>query len=129
MKTNGANMDRRQFLSGIGVAAASLALPRWVRGAEAVPTDRRPNFIFVFADDLGWGDLRCYGNREIKTPNLDRLAKKGIRFTQFYVSGSVCSPSRAAIMTGRFPARDRIHDYLTGDNNHKSGPSPESDPS
>ena len=56
---------------------------------------------------LGWGDLGCYGNREIRTPNLDRLARQGTLFTQFYVNGSVCSPSRTAFITGQFPARHR----------------------
>jgi N-acetylgalactosamine-6-sulfatase len=73
---------------------------------------KRPNFVFIFADDLGWGDLGCYGNRQIKTPNLDRLARQGTILTQFYVSGSVCSPSRAAIMTGRFPACLGIHGHF-----------------
>jgi len=72
----------------------------------------RPNIIFILADDLGWGDLRCYGNRRIKTPNLDRLARQGIRFAQFYVCSGVCSPSRAAFMTGRFPARLGIHGHF-----------------
>ncbi len=54
----------------------------------------RPNVVFILADDLGWGDLGCYGNRHIRTPNLDRLARQGTLFTHFYVTGSVCSPSR-----------------------------------
>lgn len=71
----------------------------------------KPNIIFVLADDLGWGDLGCYGNRTIKTPNLDRLAAEGMLFTQFYVNGSVCSPSRCAFFTGQYPARHRIHGH------------------
>jgi arylsulfatase A-like enzyme len=70
---------------------------------------RKPNVIFILADDLGWGDLSCYGGRKIQTPNIDKLAQEGTLFTQFYQAGSVCSPTRAALMTGRFPARDRIH--------------------
>lgn len=73
---------------------------------------QRPNIIFIFADDLGWGDLGCYGNRQIKTPHLDRLAGQGTLFTQFYVSGSVCSPSRTAIMTGHYPARHGVHGHF-----------------
>lgn len=105
-------MDRRSFLATCGRAAAVMVLPQLVSRASASERARRPNFVFVFADDLGWGDLGCYGNRQLRTPNLDRLAKQGLLFTQFYVSGSVCSPSRAAIMTGRFPARLRMHGHL-----------------
>src|SRR6185436_319046 len=71
----------------------------------------RPNFIFILADDLGWSDLGSYGHPQIKTPNLDRLAKEGTLFTQFYVNGSVCSPSRCAFMTGQYPARHKIHGH------------------
>ncbi len=70
-----------------------------------------PNFIFILADDLGWSDLGCYGHPQIKTPNLDRLASQGTLFTQFYVNGSVCSPSRCAFMTGQYPARHKIHGH------------------
>lgn len=72
----------------------------------------RPNFVFVFADDWGWGDLGCYGHEIIKTPNLDRLASEGTLFTQFYVCSGVCSPSRTAVMTGQFPARNSIHGHF-----------------
>jgi len=72
----------------------------------------RPNVIFILADDWGWGDLGCYGHRLLKTPSLDRMAQEGIRFTQFYVCSGVCSPSRAAFMTGRFPARFAMHGHL-----------------
>ena len=66
---------------------------------------RRPNVVFVLADDLGYADLGSYGSRDIATPNLDRLASEGARFTQFYVGASVCTPSRATLLTGRYPAR------------------------
>jgi arylsulfatase A-like enzyme len=89
-----------------------LALSVWtcVVSAQNRPV-RQPNFIFILADDLGWSDLGCYGHPQIKTPNLDRLAKQGTLFTQFYVNGSVCSPSRCAFMTGQYPARHRIHGH------------------
>lgn len=64
----------------------------------------RPNVIFIFADDLGWGDLHCYGHPYAKTPNLDELAREGIRFERFYVTGVTCCPSRTGIMTSRHPA-------------------------
>jgi len=73
---------------------------------------RPPNVVFIFADDWGWGDLGCYGHPVVKTPNLDRLATEGVLFTQFYVCSGVCSPSRAAVLTGQFPARHAIHGHL-----------------
>ncbi len=73
---------------------------------------RRPNVVFVLADDLGWAELGCYGNRFNETPNLDRLAKEGVRFTHAYAAAPVCSPYRAALLTGQHPARVGIIDYL-----------------
>ena len=73
---------------------------------------KRPNVIFVLADDLGWAELGCYGNRFNETPNLDRLAKGGMRFTNAYASAPVCSPYRAAFLPGQYPARVGILDYL-----------------
>ena len=67
--------------------------------------ERPPNIVFMFADDLGYGDLDCYGHPYAKTPALDQLAKEGTRFTQFYVTGVTCNPSRTGLMTGLFPAR------------------------
>ncbi len=72
----------------------------------------QPNFLFILADDLGWGDLSCYGNRRFRTPVLDRLAAEGILFTQAYQVGSVCSPSRAGLLTGRYPAELHLHGHL-----------------
>src|SRR5437667_3606396 len=65
----------------------------------------RPNVLFCIADDLGYGDLGCYGVQDIKTPNIDRLAKEGIRLTDFYANGPVCTPTRCGLMTGRYQQR------------------------
>ncbi len=88
--------------------AIMLPLPRWMRlgvilslGPLALAAADRPNIIFVMADDLGYGDLGCYGQEVIATPELDRMADEGLRFTQFYAGSTVCAPSRAVLMTGR----------------------------
>ncbi|MEQ9407382.1 MAG: sulfatase-like hydrolase/transferase [Fuerstiella sp.] len=67
--------------------------------------ERPPNIVFLCADDLGYGDLGCYGHPYARTPAIDQLAKEGTRFTQFYVTGVTCNPSRTGLMTGLFPAR------------------------
>lgn len=74
----------------------------------------RPNIVLVFIDDMGWGDFSCFGNTAAQTPNVDRLAKNGIRFEQFYVNSPICSPSRTAISTGQYPQRWKITSYLSG---------------
>ncbi len=80
-----------------------LALP--ARGAQ-------PNVVVVLIDDMGWGDFSCFGNPEVKTERIDRLAEEGIRFTQFYVNSPICSPSRTALTTGQYPQRWRMNSYL-----------------
>ncbi len=77
------------------------------RGAAfaADPPDRKPNILILLGDDLGWGELGCQGNTQIPTPNIDAIAKSGVRFTQGYVSGPYCSPTRAGLMTGRYQTR------------------------
>jgi len=71
--------------------------------------DKRPNIIFIFADDLGYGDIGAYGSQTIKTPNIDHMAAEGAMFDQFYAASPVCTPSRAALLTGRYPIRQGIH--------------------
>jgi arylsulfatase A-like enzyme len=106
-------MKRRDFLLSACGAAASFA--------SAQPARRRPNIIMILCDDLGYGDLGCYGNRIIHTPNIDQFAREGARFTQFYVTSPVCSPSRAAIMTGRYPQWFGIHSADVPETTHRMG--------
>ena len=90
------SLTRREFLQWAGAAAAGGAATRAF--AEDVRT--RPNIVFILADDLGYGDLGCYGQKRIKTPNIDRLAAEGMRFTNCYAGSTVCAPSRCCLMTG-----------------------------
>lgn len=94
--------------------------------ATANAATQRPNIVFVFIDDLGWGDLSCYGSPvtnklgQVITPNLDRLASEGIRFTQGYVASPICSPSRTAVLTGIEPARYAIYSFLNNKSSNAS---------
>ena len=119
-------MNVRAFLLSLAVGIGTLV----GTGATAPAADAgKPNVVFILADDLGWGDLGCYGHSQIKTPNLDRLAKEGTLFTQFYVNGSVCSPSRCAFFTSQYPARQGIHGhYATKQMNESRGMSQFLDP-
>jgi arylsulfatase len=90
------NFNRRQFAQLLASGAALGAAPR------------KPNIVMIYADDLGYGDLGCYGHPTIRTPNLDRMAREGMRFTQWYSAAPVCTPSRAALLTGRYPVRSGL---------------------
>lgn len=96
-------LNRNWFVFVTLAAVALLAMPA-ARAVAAAP--ERPNFIILFADDLGYGDLGCYGHPTIRTPNLDRMASEGMRFTDFHAAAPVCTPSRAALLTGRLPIRN-----------------------
>ncbi len=101
-------MTRRELIRFIGVGAAGIALSNCARGSltfASEKTGRKPHFVIIFCDDLGYGDLGCYGHPTIRTPNLDRMAAEGQKWTDFYVGASVCTPSRAALLTGRLPIR------------------------
>ena len=84
--------------------------------ADAANDDRPLNIVFLLADDLGWTGLKCFGSDLYETPNLDRLAKQGMKFTNAYSACTVCSPTRASIMTGMYPARLRLTDFIAGQN-------------
>ncbi len=84
--------------------------------------DVKPNIVFILADDLGWKDLACYGNRFTETPNLDALAKSGMLFTQAYAACPVSSPTRASIMTGKYPARLQLTNFIAGNRTDLSSP-------
>lgn len=93
-------ISRRSFLQSSFAAAAVSALPQLPD-----PKGRPHNILFILADDLGYGDLSCYGRPDYRTPRIDRLAGEGLRFTSNYTAAAVCTPTRVALMTGRYPAR------------------------
>jgi arylsulfatase A-like enzyme len=100
--------NRRDFLKTLALGAAAVALPGCsINGSVSTPTvsKKRTNIILIMIDDLGWMDLHCQGNERLDTPNIDRLASQGMLFTDAYSAAPVCSPTRAAIMTGQSPAR------------------------
>ncbi len=104
-----------------------LALFSFVISATAADTTH-PNIVIILADDLGYGDLGCYGHPTIRTPNLDRMAAEGMRFTEFYSAAEVCTPSRAALLTGRYPIRSGMcHDQFRVLRNRSLGHLPESE--
>lgn len=93
---------RRDFLKAAGLGAAALAMPRWlIAGVKAQAS--KPNIVLILADDLGYGDLSGYGAKDLKTPHIDNLVAKGMRFDNFYANCPVCSPTRASLLTGRYP--------------------------
>ena len=95
MSTTSTKISRRAWLAS---AAAAASAPAWMRSARA--ESRPPNIIFAMADDLGYGDLGCYGQERIQTPRIDAMAAQGMRFTQCYAGSTVCAPSRCVLMTG-----------------------------
>lgn len=117
MKTVPGKIKKTLYLSAMFLCCAFVCAAQKTAGMEK--SKKRPNIIFLLADDLGWGDLSCYGNTKITTANLDRLAASGTLFSQYYASASVCSPSRAALLTGRYPARDSIHGHFA--NHERNG--------
>ena len=113
-------MNRRDFLKTIGLGAAVLAAPACGSVDTEAPArsgrKQKPNFVFFLIDDLGWTDLGCYGSSFYETPNIDRLASEGMRFTDAYAACPVCSPTRASIIAGKYPARLGITQWIGGPN-------------
>jgi len=108
-------LTRREFVGGM-TSSAGLLLTRFkntrdersIAASQRNPTASRPNIIFILADDLGWGDLSCYGRPDYRTPNLDGLASEGTRLTDAYSASAVCTPSRCGFITGRYPGKFKI---------------------
>src|SRR4051794_15733797 len=94
-------LSRRSFLATVSSAVYAQTAGR-----------RPPNIVLIIADDLGYGDLGCYGNTKIHTPHIDSLARDGTRFTNFYVTWPACTPSRGSILTGRYPQRNGLYDMI-----------------
>ncbi len=99
-------MDRRDFVRIMGIGAAALSLG----GAEGCSPRRPPNVIFIMADDLGYGEVGCYGQTKIRTPSIDRIAAEGVRFTQHYSGSPVCAPSRCVLLTGLHTGHAYVRD-------------------
>ncbi|MEL7118475.1 MAG: sulfatase-like hydrolase/transferase [Bacteroidota bacterium] len=89
-----------------------LVLVMLLQGCLNKSNEKQPNILFVFIDDMGYGDLGCYGNKEVSTPHIDQLAAEGIRFSQFYVNSPICSPSRTAVLTGNYPSKWGITSFV-----------------
>src|SRR3989442_15605330 len=84
------------------------------------PQAEKLNIVYILVDDMGWPDLGCFGSAYYETPNIDRLAAQGMKFTQAYAACTVCSPTRASIMTGKYPARLHITDWIAGSRKPKA---------
>ncbi len=106
-------MNRRLFLCGMGMAAAGAALSG--RAAEGGATARPKNIVLILADDLGWGDVACYGAQGVATPNVDRLAREGMRFTDAHASAATCTPTRYSLLTGEYAWRKKGTGIAPGD--------------
>jgi arylsulfatase A len=120
------NKSRRDFLKYVGVGAVSILLPACsgLSTAASGDSNRKPNIVLILADDLGYGDIGCYGSKINNTPNLDALAAGGMRFTDFHSNGPMCTPTRAAVLTGRYQQRAGIEGVLSCKSNYDTGMSP-----
>jgi len=102
--------NSRGLVKILTVLTSILVVSLWIVASGCTETQRPPNIILIMADDLGYNELGCYGQQKIKTPNIDRLAEKGMRFTQFYSGSPVCAPSRCVLMTGKHTGHSFIRD-------------------
>lgn len=109
--------ERKTKLSITALALVVVVLLGWTNTACVKEEAKKPNVVFILADDLGWSDLGCYGGQFYETPRIDRLATEGVRFTNAYAACHVCSPTRASILTGQYPARLGLTDWLPGRKN------------
>jgi arylsulfatase A-like enzyme len=109
MRRMSRKVTRREFVS-TALTGAALTGAGIAAGMPSLAQSRsiRPNILFILADDLGYGDLSCYGRPDYQTPHLDHLAKQGVRFVNAYSASPVCTPTRCAFITGRYPARTRV---------------------
>jgi arylsulfatase A len=105
--------NARKVLSRLALGFLTLA-PAQLTSVQAAEA-KRPNIVFILIDDLGWADVGCFGSKYYQTPNIDRLAGQGMRFTDAYAACAVCSPTRASIMTGKYPARLHLTDWIAGE--------------
>ena len=99
------NLNRRDFLKAAGLAAAALTVPGCGSAFERTSSVDKPNVVIVFCDDVGYADVGVFGAKGYETPNIDRMAAEGVKFTDFYAAAPSCTPSRAALMTGCYPQR------------------------
>ncbi|MFC1499358.1 sulfatase [Verrucomicrobiota bacterium] len=102
-------MQRRNFMQIVGCGTLAMGASG-IQVLAAQP--KKPNFLFLLVDDLGWADVGCFGSKFYETPNIDKLASEGMRFTDAYAACPVCSPTRASIMNGKYPARSKITDWI-----------------
>lgn len=110
-------VTRREFMK---IASAGMALS--MLPAFELLRKKKPNFVFILIDDMGWKDASCYGSQFYETPNIDKLASEGMKFTNAYAAAPVCSPTRASILTGKYPARLKITNWIGGSQKGKLKP-------
>ena len=108
-------MNRREFAKRLGMTGAAFALGRPCATAVATTKERKPNIVVILSDDVGYGDLGCYGGVNVRTPNIDALAQQGLRFTDAHSDAATCTPSRYAMLTGEYAWRRDGIQVLPGD--------------